>query len=72
MSSQHKRLEELLKDLPQDSLAEVREFIESLLKKRNPKMSTTLSQNWAGALSNYRDQYTSLELQQKALGWRGD
>ena len=72
MSSKLKPLEELLKDLPQNSLGEVREFIESLLKKRNPKRSTTLSQNWAGALSDYRDQYSSLELQQKALGWRGD
>ncbi len=38
-------------------------------KKRKKK--TKLSQNWAGALSDYRDKYTSLELQKKALEWRG-
>ncbi|HEY6231115.1 MAG TPA: hypothetical protein VIW64_07620 [Pyrinomonadaceae bacterium] len=31
-----------------------------------------LKQNWAGGLSDYRGQYTSLELQKKALEWRGD
>ena len=40
--------------------------------ERNKKKKTRLSQNWAGALSDYRSQYTSLELQKKALEWRGD
>jgi hypothetical protein len=40
--------------------------------ERDKKKRTKLSQNWAGALSDYRNQYTSLELQKKALGWRGD
>jgi DNA-directed RNA polymerase specialized sigma24 family protein len=31
-----------------------------------------LKQNWAGGLSDYSSQYTSLELQKKALEWRGD
>ena len=31
-----------------------------------------LRQTWAGALRDYREQYTSLELQKKALEWRGD
>jgi hypothetical protein len=72
MSTQHKPLEELLRELPPDALAEVREFLESLLIRRDTKKSGPLSQTWAGALSEYRDQYTSLELQQKALEWRGD
>jgi hypothetical protein len=38
--------------------------------ERNKKKKTKLSQNWAGALSDYRNQYTSLELQKKALEWR--
>ena len=38
---------------------------------KNKKRKTKLSQNWANALSEYRDQYTSLELQKKALEWRG-
>jgi hypothetical protein len=31
-----------------------------------------LKQNWAGGLSDYSSQYTSLDLQKKALEWRGD
>jgi hypothetical protein len=38
----------------------------------NKKKKTKLSQNWAGALSDYRNQYTAIELQKKALEWRGD
>lgn len=72
MSTQSKPLEELVKELPPDAQAEVRDFVEFLLEKRRRKSARTLRQNWAGALSDYRDQYTSLELQQKALDWRGD
>lgn len=36
------------------------------------KSARKLKQNWAGGLSKYREQYTSLELQKKALEWRGD
>lgn len=28
--------------------------------------------NWIGGLKEYRDQYTTLELQEKALDWRDD
>lgn len=38
---------------------------------KNKKKKTRLSQNWAGAISDYGDKYTSLELQKKALEWRG-
>jgi hypothetical protein len=72
MGTQLKPLEELVKELPPASQAEVRDFVEFLLEKRRKKSVKTLRQNWAGALSDYRDQYTSLELQQKALDWRGD
>lgn len=72
MSTQSKPLEELVKELPPASQAEVREFVEFLLEKRRKKATRTLRQNWAGALSDYREQYTALELQQKALDWRGD
>jgi hypothetical protein len=72
MSTQLKTLDELMKELPPDSLAEVRDFVEFLLEKRKRKAAGKLRQNWAGALSAYRDEYTSLELQKKALDWRGD
>lgn len=70
MSKQVKTLEELVKELPPDSRGAVRDFIEFLLEKDRKKSTKKLRQNWAGALSAYREQYTSLELQQQALDWR--
>lgn len=72
MSSQSRPIEELVRELPAASQAEVRNFVEFLLEKRKRKGSNPLKQQWAGALSDYRDQYTSLELQKLALDWRGD
>ena len=72
MSATMKPLVELLQELPPDAQAEVRDFIEFLLVKRARKPATKLRQDWAGVLRDVRDQYTSLELQRKALDWRGD
>jgi len=72
MSTQLKSLEELVRELSPASQAEVRNFVEFLLEKQRRKATRKLRQNWAGALSDYREQYTSMELQQKALDWRGD
>ena len=65
-------LKELLEQLPPELEDEVRDFIEFLLEKKTEKRGRKLRQDWAGALRDYRDQYTSLELQKKALEWRGD
>lgn len=62
-----KTLEELLKKMPATAQAEVINFAEFLSRKRQPKATRKLRQNWAGALSEYRDQYTSVELQKRAL-----
>jgi len=67
-----KPLQELVQELPPDVRAEVRDFVEFLLTRRNRVAKRTLRQDWAGALRNYRQQYTSLELQRQALTWRGD
>lgn len=72
MNSLLKPIEELVKELPPASQTEVRDFVEFLLEKRRRRTAQPLRQSWAGALSDYRDQYTSLELQKKALDWRGD
>lgn len=72
MNEQNKSLVELVQELPPDVMAEVRDFIEFLLSKRQSTSKYTLRQNWAGALREHREQYTSLELQRKALEWRGD
>ena len=67
-----KNLEEKIKELPPDLHQEVMDFVDFLLEKRGRKPGKKLRQDWAGALKDYRDQYTSLELQKKALEWRGD
>ncbi len=65
-----KSLIELVQELPPDMQAEVRDFVEFLLLKRGRKSATKLRQDWAGALRDVCEQYTSLELQHKALDWR--
>lgn len=72
MDTTAKSLEELVRELPPDMVAEVRDFIEFLLSKQERRVGRPLQQNWAGALRDYREQYTSVELQHKALDWRGD
>ncbi|OGQ79371.1 MAG: hypothetical protein A3F90_01495 [Deltaproteobacteria bacterium RIFCSPLOWO2_12_FULL_60_19] len=67
-----KSIEERVKDLPPDLKKEVETFVEALDKRRTRKNGRKLRQDWAGALREFRDQYTSLELQKKALEWRGD
>lgn len=67
-----KTLEELVRELPPDMQEEVREFAQYLLEKRTKGKKKFLAQTWAGGLKEFRDQYTSLELQQKSLEWRGD
>ncbi len=62
-----KSLEELIHELPPDLRQQVRDFVEFLLEKRRPESPTKLRQDWAGALEKYRDKFTSLELQKKAL-----
>lgn len=61
-----------MKQLPPELQQEVVDLAQFLVQKRISKRGRKLRQDWAGALSEYRDQYTSLELQKKALEWRGD
>ncbi len=63
---------DLIKKLPPDLQREVEQFVEFLSSKQGRKKGRKLRQDWAGALKEYRDRYTSLELQKKALEWRGD
>lgn len=65
-------LESLIRQLPPELQQEVADFVKFLLQKRAKKLAKPLRQDWAGTLREYRDQYTSLDLQRKALEWRGD
>jgi len=66
------RLKDLIDQLPPELQQEVEDFVEFLMEKKGKKKGKKLKQDWAGGLKEYRNQYTSLELQKKALEWRGD
>lgn len=65
-------LEELVRQLPPDLRDEVRDFAEFLLTRHSRRPGRILGQEWAGALRAHREEYTALELQRRALEWRGD
>jgi hypothetical protein len=67
-----KSLEEMIRDLPPEAQRKVEDFVKELAKSAASAPKRKLDQRWAGALKRYRDQYTSLQLQRKALEWRGD
>jgi hypothetical protein len=65
-------LDDLIHKLPPEDQNEVIEFVQALLRKRKINSGKKLSLKWAGALKDYRDQYTSVELQKKSLDWRNN
>ena len=67
-----KRLEEMIRELSPDAQRQVEDFVKRLTQSTASTPKRKMDQRWAGALKEYRDQYTSLQLQQKALEWRGD
>ena len=56
--------------LPQELQAEVTDFVDFLLTKKAKKKTKTPKLDWMGGLKEYREQYTSVELQEKAGKWR--
>lgn len=70
--AQEKSLDVLISEMPPELQEQVRDFAEFLLERKRRKGARPLRQNWAGALRDYRDRYTSLDLQKLALEWRGD
>lgn len=63
-------LKELIEQLPPDLQQEVKDFVEFLLQKRGRKPRGRPKFDWAGALKDLRDRYTSVELQHKIVEWR--
>jgi hypothetical protein len=63
-------IEEMIKELPEESRREVEEFVRSLLEKKARKKRGKPKFDWEGALKDLKDQYTSVELQHKASEWR--
>ena len=65
-------LEKLMQKLSPDLKREVIDYAEKLASKNKKSRPIKLKLDWIGGLKEYRDKYTSLELQKKALEWRGD
>ena len=65
-------IEELMEKLPPDLQQEVRDFAQFLVEKKAKPKRRKLRLTWAGGLREFRDQYSSLELQKKSLEWWGD
>ena len=67
-----KSLEDLMKELPPHLQEEVREYAQYLADTKVRPKRKHLRMEWAGGLREYREQFTSLQLQKKALEWWGD
>jgi hypothetical protein len=65
-------LEDLIHRLPPATRNEVRDFVLLLLEKQCRARNRVLRQDWGGGLADLKDQFTAIELQKKALDWRGD
>jgi hypothetical protein len=63
-------LKEFVEKLPPDLQQEVQDFIEFLLEKQAKKPRGKPRFDWAGALKDMKDQYTSVELQHEISKWR--
>lgn len=65
-------IEEKVKQLPPELQQEVLDFIDFLIAKKGTKKNKKKKPklDWMGGLKEYRDQYTAVELQKKALEWR--
>jgi len=59
------KLKEYVEKLPPEIQQEVEDFVEFLLKKYRNKPRNKPKFDWAGALKDLRDKYTSVELQHK-------
>jgi len=67
-----KTLDEVVRELPPELQEEVRDFAQFLLERKARPKGRKLRLDWAGGLREFRDQFTSLELQKKVLEWWGD
>ena len=65
-----KNLEKKISILPPELQQEVEDFVEFLIEKKMKRPKGKPKFNWAGALKELREQYTSVELQHKISEWR--
>ena len=61
---------EKIRKLSPELQNEVVHYIDFLQREKKVKSQKIPNLNWIGGLRAYRDQFTALELQKKALEWR--
>jgi len=64
------RIAEQMRNMPPALQKEVEHFVMFLVKREQPHSTRKLHQNWAGALKEHRNSFTSTALQKKASEWR--
>jgi len=67
-----RNVEEVIRQLPPDLQREVLDFAEFLEQRQSNRKQKKLRMSWAGGLKEFREQFTALELQRKALEWWGE
>jgi Protein of unknown function (DUF2281) len=67
MAEQARPIEDLVRDLGPEQQEAVRRFIEALVSTRDRTPAPEPAFRWAGALSDMREQFTSVELQHTLL-----
>ncbi len=65
-----KNLKEKIDALTPDERKKVEHLVTKLLNENGDQNTGSLNQTWAGALKEFREQYTAEELQEKAMDWR--
>ena len=60
-----KNLEEMIRQLPPELRGEVEDFVRKLMKSRRPVKKRKPTFAWAGALSDMKEDYSSVDLQYK-------
>ena len=65
-----KVLEQKINQLPPVLINDLELFIDFLLNRNKETKHKKLKQDWAGSLKKYRSEFSSVELQKKALDWR--
>jgi hypothetical protein len=61
-----------MEKLPPDLQQEVKDFARFLVEKKAKPRRKKLRLTWAGGLREFRNQYSSLDIQKKSLEWWGD
>ena len=72
MSEPAKTLEDMVREVPSECRAQLRDYARSLPARRSTAQPGKPQFAWAGALEGLRDRYTSVELQHRIARWRTD